>query len=264
MVKSFNGANGYVAVKYLVKANEYSVDYEVMPETSDDKTGVCELYGFSSTNIQLFKLSLADTNEYYEFTHPVITKNGKEFLVDKTVAPDPKTVTTYDGDSKKVETILSGSYGSWNDMYGELYIERVNDQWYAYVQRIKNGEIVKEIKSKTVIDTTNKDEQLSYLVIYMGSTQELEKCSDMCVSFIEVKTATQIDKELEFNFQEMEEGDIITIDNSIPMVYLNDVECPSLVDVGSSFFSLETGENTIKIASDDTPNVDILWNNKYL
>lgn len=264
MVKSFNGAKGYVYADYLVKGSKYEVDYEVEPETSDDKTGCCSVYGFSSNNVQLFKLELVDDNEYYEFTYPRITKNGKDFLVDKTVAPDPKTITTYDGDSKKVETILSGAYGDWNDMYGELYIERVDNQWSAYVQRIKDGEIVKEIKSKTVIDTTNSDEELSYLVIYMGSTQELEKCSDMCVSFIEVKTATQIDKELEFNFQEMTEGDIITIDCSVPSVYLNDVECPSLVDVGSSFFALDTGENTIKIASDDNPNVDILWNNKYL
>ena len=265
LAKAYDGVTGYVWIENLVQANKYTVDYEPEVETADDKLGVVELYGFSANNVQLFKLSMVDDNEFYEFTYPLIRKNGKDFLKDKTIAPEPKKVTTYNGDTKKVESILSGKYGSWNEFYGELYIERIKNKWYAYVSKIKDGEVVKKIKSSTVTDKDNQDEELSYIVIYFGTTGSTEKASGMAITDINVYTATQIDNTQEYNFQEFEVGDMLTIDNSIPAVYLNDEERNDLIDVGSSFFALEPGDNVIKIASDDdVPNVDILWNNKYL
>ena len=270
LAKPYDGTKGYVLIENLVQANEYEVDYEPEIETADDKTGVVELYGFSANNVQLFKLSMVDDNEFYEFTYPLIRKNGEDFLKDKTIAPEPKKVTTYNGDTKKVQSILSGRYGSWTGsdgkgFYGELYIERINNKWYAYVQKMKEGEPVKTIKSKTVTDKENQDEELSYIVIYFGTTGNAEKASGMAITDINVYTATKIEDNKEYNFQEFEAGDILTIDNSIPAVYLNDEERNDLIDVGSSFFPLEPGDNYIKVASDDdVPNIDILWNNKYL
>ena len=265
LAKAYDGTTGYVWIDNLVKADEYEVDYDPDIETADDKLGVVELYGFSANNVQLFKLSMVDDNEFYEFTYPLIRKNGEDFLKDKTVAPEPKKVTTYNGDTKKVKAILSGKYGSWNEFYGELYIERIKNKWYAYVSKIKEGEVVKKIKSKTVTDKANQDEELSYIVIYFGTTGNAEKASGMAITDINVYTATKIEDNKEYNFQEFEAGDMLTIDNSIPAVYLNDEERNDLIDVGSAFFSLEPGENYIKIASDDdVPNVDIMWNDKYL
>lgn len=270
LAKPYDGTKGYVWIENLVQANEYEVDYEPEIETADDKTGVVELYGFSANNVQLFKLSMVDDNEFYEFTYPLIRKNGEDFLKDKTIAPDPKKVTTYNGDTKKVQSILSGRYGAWTGsdgkgFYGELYIERINNKWYAYVQKMKEGEPVKTIKSKTVTDKDNQDEELSYIVIYIGTSGNTEKASGMAITDINVYTATKIEDNKEYNFQEFEAGDILTIDNSIPAVYLNDEERNDLIDVGSSFFPLEPGDNYIKVASDDdVPNIDILWNNKYL
>ena len=265
LAKPYDGTTGYVWIDNLVQANEYEVDYDPDIETADDKLGVVELYGFSANNVQLFKLSMVDDNEFYEFTYPLIRKNGKDFLKDKTVAPEPKKVTTYNGDTKKVQSILSGKYGSWNEFYGELYIERIKNRWYAYVQKMKEGEPVKTIKAQPVTDKANQDEELSYIVIYFGTSGSTEKASGMAITDINVYTATKIEDNKEYNFQEFEAGDILTIDNSIPAVYLNDEERNDLIDVGSSFFPLEPGDNYIKIASDDdVPNVDILWNNKYL
>ena len=265
LAKPYDGTTGYVWIDNLVQANEYEVDYDPDIETADDKLGVVELYGFSANNVQLFKLSMVDDNEFYEFTYPLIRKNSKDFLKDKTVAPEPKKVTTYNGDTKKVKAILSGKYGSWNEFYGELYIERIKNKWYAYVSKIKEGEVVKKIKSKTVTDKDNQDEELSYIVIYFGTTGNAEKASGMAITDINVYTATKIEDNKEYNFQEFEAGDMLTIDNSVPAVYLNDEERNDLIDVGSAFFSLEPGENYIKIASDDNvPNVDIMWNDKYL
>ena len=125
LAKPYDGTKGYVLIENLVEANEYEVDYEPEIETADDKTGVVELYGFSANNVQLFKLSMVDDNEFYEFTYPLIRKNGEDFLKDKTIAPEPKKVTTYNGDTKKVQSILSGRYGTWTGsdgkgFYGEL------------------------------------------------------------------------------------------------------------------------------------------------
>ena len=265
LAKAYEGVTGYVLIENLVKANEYTVDYEEEKITADDKTGVVELYGFSANNVQLFKLSMVDDNEYYEFTYPLIRKNGEDFLKDKTVAPAPKTVSTISGNTKKVESLLSGKYGSWNDFYGELYIERKKNKWYAYVQKIVDGNVVKTIKSKTVTDTKNKDEKLSYLVMYIGTVGNADKASGMSISDIEVHTATEIDNTVTYNFQKFEEGDVITIDNNVPAVYVNDVKTNEIIDVGSSFFPLLPGENTFKVASDDTGmTVDVLWNDRNL
>ena len=265
LAKPYDGTTGFVLIENLVQANEYTVDYEPEIETADDKLGVVELYGFSANNVQLFKLSMVDDNEFYEFTYPLIRKNGEDFLKDKTVAPEPKKVTTYNGDTKRVESILSGKYGSWNEFYGELYIERIKNRWYAYVQKIKDGQPGKKIKAQPVTDKANQDEELSYIVIYFGTSGSTEKASGMAITDINVYTATKIEDNKKYNFQEFEVGDILTIDNSIPAVYLNDEERNDLIDVGSSFFPLEPGDNYIKVASDDdVPNIDILWNNKYL
>lgn len=272
LAKPYNGASGYVLIDNLIIASDYEVDYEVEPDTADDKTGVVELYGFSSDNTQLFKLSMNDKSEYYEHTYPSITKNGTVFLEDSSTIPKPKTHSTYSDNGKKVENILSGKVDNgWQEFNGNLYIERIDNQWYAYVQKKVDGAVTKEIKSKTITDTKNSDKELSYLVLYIGTTQNgssqsgtLDKCSSMAISHVEVKTATEIDKSIEYNFIEFEVGDILTIDHNIPSVKLNDVEHNELIDVGSAFFKLEPGENIIKVASDDTPNVDVLWNNKHL
>lgn len=264
LAKPYEGVTGYVLIESLINASEYTVDYDYELNTADDKTGIVEVYGFSSNNVQLFRMGLYDDNRYWEFTYPVIRKNGEDFLKDKTVAPKDKTITTFDNDGKNVEKVLSGKYGDWNEFYGELYIERVNNVWRAYVQRIKDGVITKEIKSKSIKDTKNKDEKLAYIVIYYGTTGDIDKASCMAVTDIQVKTATAIDNSVTYNFQEFKPGDILTIDNNVPKVTLNNVECNELIDIGSYFFPLEPGENIIKFASDDTPSVDIIWNDKYL
>ena len=263
LAKPYEGANGYVLIGNLVKANDYEVDYNYEVNTADDKTGIVEVYGYSSNNVQLFRLGMYDDNEYFEFTHPIIRKNNTDFLVDNTVVPNPKSITKYENDKKTVERILSGRLGDWNEFYGELYIERINDIWYAYVTKLSDGKVVKEIKSKSVTDTKNSDEKLAYLVLYIGTIGNKEKASGMSVSYINIKSEDDIPTE-KYNPFEFEAGDILTIDNSIPSVRVNDIEHNELIDIGSAFFKLEPGENTIKAASDDTPNIDVLWSDKRL
>lgn len=265
LAKAYDGTTGYVLIDDLVEARDFTVEYDYEVDLADHKTGVCEIYGYSSMGTQLFRMGMYDDNEYYEFTYPVIRKNGSDFLVDKTVAPNPQIREDYNSSGKKVSKVASGRYGDWNEFYGELYIERVNNVWYAYVQKIKDGQVVKEIKSQAETDSNNSSSTLAYLVIYMGTSADNAKdASCMSITHVEVKTATEIVEEVVYNFQEFEVGDILEIDNSIPEVRLNNKECNRLVDVGSSFFALVPGDNTIKVASDDTPNVDVIWSDKNL
>ena len=265
LAKAYDGTAGYVLIDDLVEARDFKVEYDYEVDLADHKTGVCEVYGYSNEGTQLFRMGMYDDNEYYEFTYPVIRKSGSDFLVDKTIAPSPQIREDYNSSGKKVSKVASGRYGDWNEFYGELYIERINDIWYAYVQKIKDGQVVKEIKSQAETDAKDSKATLGYIVIYMGTSADNAKdASCMSITHVEVKTGSDIVEEVVYNFQEIAPGDILEIDNSIPEVRLNNVECNWLVDVGSSFFSLVPGDNTIKVASDDTPNVDVIWSDKNL
>ena len=285
MAKAYDGQTGYVLAgtpnevpnadneykgKYLTRASEYCVEYDYEVETADDKTGIIEIYGYATDGTELFCMGMYDDNEYYEFTYPMIRRNNGgnslvNFLVDKTTAPNAKTKTDYNSDGKKVQKLLSGKYGDWNEFYGELYIERVKNKWYAYVQKIKDGQVVKEIKSKSVTDKSTNGKNLSYVVIYAGTQKTNDKASAMSITHIEVKTASEIDETVDFVCQEFVSGDVLEIDNSIPEVRLNGRERNDLIDVGSAFFALEPGDNKIKVASDDSIiNVDVIWSDKKL
>lgn len=265
----YQNQTGYVLVEDLAEANGWAVEYEFEGETADDKTGAVEIYGYSANNVQLFRLGMYDDNEYYEHNYPVIRKNGKDFLTDKTLAPAPKTKTEYGSSGATVSQVLSGKYGNWNEYYGEFYIERISNKWRCYVNKIKNGEVVKTITSSTVYDSDNGDELLNYIVIFFGTMGDKEKASGMSVTHCEVKTTwAELNKEQPedlFNFQEFEPGDVLTINNNIPSVSINGVEHNDLIDIGSEFFMLNPGNNTMKIASDDPGvTVDVIWNPKHL
>lgn len=267
LAKAYEGVTGYVLIDDLVEGDDFRVEYDYEVDLADHKTGICEIYGYSNENggTQLFRMGMYDDNEYYEFTYPIIRKNGSDFLVDKTTAPNPQIREDYSSSGKKVSKVASGRYGDWNEFYGELYIERINNVWYAYVQKLKDGQVVKEIKSQAETDARNGDLALNNIVIYMGTSADSAKdASCMSITHVEIKTGSDIVEEVVYNFQEIAPGDILEIDNSIPEVRLNNVECNWLVDVGSSFFSLVPGDNTIKVSSDDTPNVDVIWSDKNL
>ena len=285
MAKAYEGQTGYVLAgtpnevpnadneykgKYLTRASEYCVEYDYEIDTADDKTGIIEIYGYASDGTELFRMGMYDDNEYYEFTYPMIYRNNgsntlAQFLVDKTTAPNAKTRTEYSNSGKKTTKVASGQYGDWNEFYGELYIERIKNKWYAYVQKIKDGKVVKEIKSKSVTDKSTDGKNLHKLLIYSGTKNNSEDASYMTISHIEVKTASEIDETVDFVCEEFVSGDVLEIDNSIPEVRLNGRERNDLIDVGSAFFALEPGDNKIKVASDDSlVNIDVIWSDKKL
>ena len=259
LMSPYNGKTGYVDASALTQASEATISYEVEGEVADDKQGICQLYGFSSSGVQLFSLSMIDDSEWYEAARPVIKKNGVLFLTDDSFdLPDPKKEAVFSNSTITYENVSSGRYGGWNEFIGNLYIERIDNVWYAWGGR--SGEIA--IRSEKVHDTYNGEEELAYVVVYIG-TSDTERAAGMAINEVRVQTATAVEPSVQ-NIQRFEAGDVIEIDCGVPSVKLNDEERNDLVDIGSQFFDLAVGENEIKAASDSDFNLSFLFNEKYL
>lgn len=262
MAIPYNGIIGYVCVGNLVPADKVSVEYpeELLKKTADDKTGLIELYGFDVNGVKLFKLALCDENKWYEYTYPKIVIGNRTVLSDDTKVPPPKTTTTKttDSDGKttvKVTNYLSGALGSWNDFYGKFELSRLKDKdgncyWDASVYKLKEG-VVMKTSTKTGIKYSDlPTNPLSYVVLYIGTTGTMEKCSDMALHELEILEENPTSPE-EANIEYFKEGDILDLDFETRTAYLNNKPCNNLVDIGSRFFSVDIGDEQVKISSDD-------------
>lgn len=270
LAKKYKGHTGYVAVANLTAASDTFYDYEIEPDTADDKVGMVEVYGYTANNEQLFRMGLYDDNEYYEFTYPLIRVGSKDFLKDKTVAPAPKTFTRYEGGEDKLtvtkEALLSGPYGSWNHFYGKLGIQRKNGKWKAWIYKIKDGKTVKKLPSKKEVKVSGSPTgNLAYIVAYFGTFAETaEKASGMALTHVSVKNLNPKTTTYQ-NVKKFEEGDVVKIDCYNNNVYLNDKPYPDAVDIGSQFFALDVGETDIKVSSDDIDiSTSVTFNERWL
>ena len=80
----------------------------------------------------------------------------------------------------------------------------------------------------------------------------MDKASGMALTHIECNEINPI-TEIETNIAYFKQGDILEIDsdNDSYNVYLNNIERNDLIDIGSRFFKLDTGEEEISICSND-------------
>ena len=84
----------------------------------------------------------------------------------------------------------------------------------------------------------------------------------MSLQRLVVKNLTPQNPE-EVNIKKFQQGDVLMIEMYNNKVWLNDKPYND-IDIGSQFFSLETGENIIKISSDKGVHSSIMFNEKYL
>lgn len=270
LAQKYKGHSGYVAVANLTAASNTFYDYEIEPDTADDKVGMVELYGYTANNEKLFRIGLYDDNEWYEFTYPLIQVGSKDFLKDKTVAPAPKTITRYEGGGDKLtvtkDALLSGKYGPWEKFYGKLGIQRKDGKWKAWIYKIKDGKTVKQLLSKKEVKISDSPTgNLAYVVAYFGTFAETsEKACDMALNHVNVKNLNPKTTTNQ-NVKKFEEGDVISIDCYNNSVYLNDKPYPDAVDIGSQFFGLDVGETAIKVSSDDIDlSTSVTFNERWL
>ena len=261
---SYNGNLGYIEGDKVAVANNVTIEYPEEIETADDKTGIIELYGYDVNGVQLFKLSLVDDNEWYEFNYPLATIGGKEFIKDNNVAPAPKIQTTNKVSDDKLtvtkDYMLSGKYGDWNDFHGKIGITRVNDAWHVWFLKMSCGYVVKQMLSRNGAVSGAPKGNLSYITLYIGTSGE--KPSGMSLERLEVKNLTPVDPVVS-NPKKFQKGDVLKIDCYNNRVWLND-KLYNNVEIGSQFFPLEVGENIIKVTSDKGTTNTVIFNEKYL
>ena len=255
----FKGYDGYVCKGDLETWDESSpvikIEYEDAPETADDKTGVFELYGMGANNERLFKIALIDDNEYYEYTQPSITVGTNHVLYkDNTQVPAPKSYAENNNGTIKNTSYLSGAVGTWNDFYGNVTLERKKDSkgnyiWSYTINKISSGNIVNQKTGSLQLNNV-ATEKLSYIILYMGTHDKLEKCADMALNSLRIQGETS-NHDTNVNKVEFRKGDVIDIDFENRNVYLNEVKRNDLVDISSRYFNIDKGINPIKIFSND-------------
>lgn len=276
LAKKYKGYIGYIAKGNLVSADNavYSYPDEEDFETADDKTGIIELYGFGVNGEKLFTLGMYDDNAWYEYTYPKCTVGSRTVLKDSTKVPKPNTKTYIitDKSGKSVVTVsnkLSGKLGSWNEYYGQwtLSREKINKKyvWNVTVTKIKDGKTIKSQSSKNLKYSDLPTEKLAYVVLYIGTTSTLDKSSAMSLTHIRVDELNPKEQETPKNIVYFQEGDVLEIDCENHRCYLNDEPCDDLVDIGSRYFELDTGENNIKTNSNDTDTTtSVIFRDKWL
>ena len=259
----YNGKVGYIdkSVVELAKDDMPAVYPESDLIISDDnKTGICEVYGYSSTGTRLFKLCLSDENEYYSFVTPTVYVGENKALEDITTVSSGNRVS--DTDEYDVShDYLSEDNFDWNDFYGELGIRRENNRWQAWIYKIENGATVKKLMLKEQEISGAPTEQLHHVTIYMG-TQNKNKMCGMAITDIQVDKINNY--ESEGNMMIFRPGDEIKIDCYNAKVYLND-KLYNNIDINSQFIELVPGNNMLKATSNRSNMfVTVLFNERYL
>ena len=261
---SYNGKIGYIdnsKVEQCDEVIEYPEDEIIVSD--DSKTGICEVYGFSSKGTRLFKLCLSDENEYYSFVTPTVYIGDNKALEDITTVSSSNKVNDTDEYNVAYDHLTEGTY-DWNNFYGELGIRRENNRWQAWIYKIENGAPVKKIMLKEQEISGAPDEQLHHVTIYMGtlSKRTLNMCG-MAITDIQVDKINNYDS-ASYNIQPFKLGDEIKIDCYNAKVYLND-KLYNNIDINSQFIELVSGNNILKATSDNSDMlVTVLFNERYL
>lgn len=262
--------DGYVCAANIAFSENVIIDKEYGSDATvaDDKTGVLEVYGFSANSVRIFKCMLCDANSYYEHTYPSISIGSEVVLEDQSQEPSPRHKNVYSVSGSTItqgeKTYLSGQYGNWNEFFGNFKVKRDgNNTWTVQVQKIKDGTVIKTLE-KTVQGNYPTDD-LSYLVIYIGTSGDAVKSCAMSINNITVDNLNTTINEETQNIKNFKQGDTLIVDCYNNRVLLNNNNALSLVDVGSDFFALEPGNADIKITTDDKGLVGTsLFNEKYL
>ena len=257
---SYNGKIGYIdksKVELCDEVIEYPLDEIIVSD--DNKTGICEVYGYSSNGTRLFKLCLSDENEYCSFVTPTVYVSDNKVLEDISVvsSSNNKAIDEYN----VAHDYLTENTYDWNNFYGELGIRRENNKWQAWIYKIENGSPVKRIMLKEQEISGASNEQLHHITIYMG-TQNTNKMCGMAVTDIQVDKINSY--ESEGNMMIFRPGDEIKIDCYNAKVYLND-KLYNNIDINSKFIELIAGNNILKATSNNSNMlVTVLFNERYL
>lgn len=259
-----NGKTGYSYSKYWTKiANTRSVSTladDTDTYSAENKMGKVEAYGFDRNGKKLFKFSLSDDEKYVEYTKPQIQIGNEIILEDTNLVPAIKTQTVTNSDGTKTTTkIDSGRFGAWNESRAWFKISRETNSkgqqvWVCSVEKVENGKVVKTLQSKSLINSAYPTEDLNHIVIWFGQYKNEPVTDLLSVKHLNVFNNTKAT--VDVNFPTFRNGDELKIDFEKQMVYLNDSDFMTKVDIGSQFFNNPVGDSQFVCATDDA-NVEI-------
>ena len=263
---------GYINVDNLkgYAGVDNSVDYSDDPDYADHKTGIAEVYGFDINGTQIFRLYLGDINEYFEYNQAEVSISKQSILKTSNANPKEKTDKTVDADGKQVTNhYMSGQYGSWNDANAYFTLTRKktgkNYVYSAQVQKNDNGKFTKSVSANNKRSSEYSTEPLSYLAIYLGTmANKLENACGVGISDIKVYELNPESEEIS-NIKYFESGDKLDLDFENGDCYLNNELRNDLVDIGSTYFTVDEGETTLQVVSDDkSASLGVLIREKWL
>lgn len=262
---TYGGKTGYISMQYAIsQGNSRSVqlfaDEENNNETREDRIGKVEVYGFDANGVKLFKFSMRDTSEWYEYSEPEVQIGNNTVLDDNKTVPSPRTKTITEDEKSVIKKIDSGQFGDWNNFDGWFTIQRKtvngNQAWFAKIEKIGgNGSIERSIQTSELINGSYPKGALTNIVIYFGSYAQNIPVDVMNISEIRVTDIGEPPKPEE-NIPLFKNGDELTIDFSTRKVELNKLPFMQDLDIGSQFFSIPVGSSQMICASDDA-NIDV-------
>lgn len=263
---------GYINVDYLkgAAALDNSVDYSDDPAYADHKTGIAEVYGFDVNGTQIFRLYLGDINPYFEYNQAEVSVSKKSILITSNDKPKEKTDQTVDNSGKIITNhYMSGKHGSWNDANAYFTLTRKktgkNYVYSAQVQKNDDGKFTQSVSANNKRSNEFSTNELSYLAIYIGTMADsLENACGVGISDIKVYELNP-ESEEQVNIKYFESGDKLDLDFENGDCYLNNELRNDLVDIGSSYFTVDEGETTLQVVSDDTTaSLGVLIREKWL
>lgn len=260
---TYNGHTGYIAMQYAIKQSGTSMGLmttgaEETP-SAEERMGRMEVYGYDSNGTKLWKMSMVDNSEYYEYTQPEIEIGSTLVLDDNKACPAPKTVTEQD-EKDKNKTVTkqtdSGAFGDWNNFVGWFTIRRRRNekgqlQWWCKIDKIDDsGKVIRSIQTNTLINDSYPKGELSNIVIWIGQYKKSIAVDVMNVNEVYVTDIGEPPKPKE-NKPLFKKGDELIIDFASQDVNTWLGSEMQNLDIGSEFFEVPVGASTIYINSDD-------------
>lgn len=253
---SYGGKTGYISMQYTSKVNSSkSMLADEGVGSAEENLGRLEVYGFDRNGVKLFKLSLKDTDKYYEYTEPVIEIGSKVVLDDNKKCPSPKTITTQENEKNVQKQVNSGQFGDWNDFSGWFTLQRKTvggvQQWIGTVEKLdSSGRVSRSLTTGTLSNGSYPKGELTNIVIFIGGYQEEIPVEIMNINEIEVDNLGTPPKPEE-NKPIFENGDELVIDFDTQKVTKNGLPFMKELDIGSQFFECLVGETHITCRSED-------------
>lgn len=259
-----SGKTGYVSMQYMTLVSGRSLimpyaDEQDSNETAEDRLGRVELYGFDANGVKLFKMSMRDTSEWYEYSEPEIQIGNSVELDDNKTVPSPKTITVQDSqDETKTVTkqVDSGMFGDWNNFCGWFTLQRKTNaggqqEWYGKIEKLRSdGTVEKTISTNTLVNNLYPKGALTNIVIFFGKYKQTIPVDVMNISEIKITNIGTPPKPKE-NKPIFKAGDELVIDFSEQKAYLNGRDFMNNIDIGSQFFTIPVGDSQVICNSDD-------------